>query len=29
MFLLSDEDKNIANYRDKIEKEKEKLDSDF
>lgn len=29
MFLLSDEDKNISNFRERIEKEKKRVDLDF
>ena len=29
MFLLSEEDNNIANFREKVEKEKKNLENDF
>ena len=29
MFLLSDEDKNLNNFRERIEKEKSRVEQDF
>ena len=29
IFLLGEEDTNIANYRERIEKEKERINNDF